>query len=194
MKTIRTSATDPLLIDDVVVPIGGGTIGMTFCPGKIDEHAETANWKRDLNTDLDVIAKWQPNLMLTLMESREFDTLKIPRFAAVVGSRFSGWRQLPIVDGGVPSTGFERSWEIAGAEARTTLEAGGKVLLHCRGGLGRTGMIAACLLMELGSSADEAIAMVRKGRPARIERPEQEEYVRKYTRSHGPAPMISKPA
>jgi hypothetical protein len=68
MKTVRTSATHPLLIDAVPAPIGGGQIGMTFCPGKIDDAAMTGSWRRDLNADLDVVAEWQPDLILTLME------------------------------------------------------------------------------------------------------------------------------
>lgn len=182
MKTVRTSATHPLLIDAVPAPIGGGQIGMTFCPGKIDDAAMTGSWRRDLNADLDVVAEWQPDLILTLMESHEFDLLGVPHFAEVVGRRFPGWRHLPIVDVSVPDAAFERSWEKTGAEARATLKAGGKVLLHCRGGLGRTGMIAARLLVELGSSADEAIAMARKGRPSRIETRAQEEHVRRQAR------------
>ena len=45
---------------------------------------------------------------------------------------------------------------------------------------GRTGTIAACLLVELGLSADDAIAAVRHARsPRAIETAEQEEYVRR---------------
>jgi ADP-ribosyl-[dinitrogen reductase] hydrolase len=177
MKRIRTSTTDPLLIDDVPTP-GGGRLGLTFLPGKIDDRAKTGRWHRDLDVDLDVVAEWQPDLLLTLMESHEFDTLGVPQFAEVVGRRFPGWRHLPIVDVGVPDEMFEQAWERSGAEARSVLSRGGKVLIHCRGGIGRTGMIAARLLVELGESPQAAITSVRKGRPSRIETPDQEEHVR----------------
>jgi ADP-ribosyl-[dinitrogen reductase] hydrolase len=177
MKPIRTSISHPLLIDDILTP-GGGRLGLTFLPGKIDDRAMTGRWHRDLGVDLDVIAEWQPDLILTVMESHEFDALGVPQFAEVLSRRFPGWRQLPIVDVGVPDEIFEQAWKRTGAEARSVLARGGKVLIHCRGGIGRTGMIAARLLVELGESPQKAIASVRKGRPSRIETRGQEEHVR----------------
>jgi len=50
--------------------------------------------------------------------------------------------------------------------------------VHCRGGLGRSGMIAARMLVELGTPADEAIARVRSARPGAVETSEQVAYVR----------------
>jgi ADP-ribosyl-[dinitrogen reductase] hydrolase len=49
--------------------------------------------------------------------------------------------------------------------------------MHCYAGLGRTGTIAARLLVEHGMRPDVAIAQVRKIRPGSIETLEQEDYV-----------------
>jgi ADP-ribosyl-[dinitrogen reductase] hydrolase len=50
--------------------------------------------------------------------------------------------------------------------------------MHCRGGCGRSGTIAARLLVELGlAEPAEAIQKVRFSRPCAIERPEQEAVV-----------------
>ena len=51
---VRTSATDPLRIDEVAAPPrGGGRIGMTFCPGKRQRGAAMGvDWERDLAADL----------------------------------------------------------------------------------------------------------------------------------------------
>jgi protein-tyrosine phosphatase len=43
-------------------------------------------------------------------------------------------------------------------EAEVT--AGRPVYVHCLGGVGRTGTVAGCLLVENGASGDEALAMV----------------------------------
>jgi protein tyrosine phosphatase (PTP) superfamily phosphohydrolase (DUF442 family) len=51
----------------------------------------------------------------------------------------------------------------------------GKVLVHCQGGTGRTGTMAAAYWIRKGLSAREAIEKVRKSRPGAIEIPEQEE-------------------
>lgn len=49
--------------------------------------------------------------------------------------------------------------------------------MHCRAGLGRTGTVAARLLVEHGARPADAIALVRTVRPGSIETVEQESYV-----------------
>jgi ADP-ribosyl-[dinitrogen reductase] hydrolase len=88
------------------------------------------------------------------------------------------WYHLAIVDASIPDQRFEQEWEIAGEEVRALLRGGHDVLVHCRGGLGRAGTIAARLLVELGMDPAEAIARVRAVRPGAIETREQERFVR----------------
>jgi ADP-ribosyl-[dinitrogen reductase] hydrolase len=52
------------------------------------------------------------------------------------------------------------------------------VLVHCKGGLGRAGTVAALMLLELGMTPSDAIRMVRQARKGAIETPGQEQYVR----------------
>jgi len=54
---------------------------------------------------------------------------------------------------------------------------GQSIVVHCRGGLGRTGMVAARLLVELGEKPVTALQRVRAARPGAVETVEQEEYV-----------------
>ena len=60
---------------------------------------------------------------------------------------------------------------------RGALATGGRFAMHCYAGLGRTGTVAARLLVEHGMAPAEAIALVRKIRPGSIETDEQERYV-----------------
>ena len=90
-----------------------------------------------------------------------------------VVSRGMLWRHLPIRDFSVPSDEFERNWAQDGAEIRALLRHGDKVLIHCKGGLGRAGMMAARLLAELGMGPEEAIKTVRAARKGAIETPSQ---------------------
>jgi ADP-ribosyl-[dinitrogen reductase] hydrolase len=59
------------------------------------------------------------------------------------------WVHLLIRDVLVPDAKFEAPWATAGLELRECLQRVGSILVHCRGGLGRTGTIAARLLVEL---------------------------------------------
>ncbi|MCJ7453727.1 MAG: ADP-ribosylglycohydrolase family protein, partial [Steroidobacteraceae bacterium] len=51
------------------------------------------------------------------------------------------------------------------------------MLVHCRGGLGRAGSVAARLLVEFGADPGEAIRQVRAVRPRAIETRAQERWV-----------------
>jgi atypical dual specificity phosphatase len=58
------------------------------------------------------------------------------------------------------------------------------VAVHCGAGLGRTGTILACYLVSQGSSAKDAIELVRMKRPGSIETTEQEAVIEAYEQAY----------
>lgn len=178
MKNARTSQTHPLQIAAVRASPEQGWIGITFCPGKRDLMASTGTWARDLAIDLDAISTWGAQVVVTLIEPTELRTLAVLDLGSEVQRRGMAWRHLPIADFSVPNTHFEAQWKTQGQEIRALLRNGANVLVHCKGGLGRAGMIAARLLVELGMPPDEAIREVRRVRSGAIETPAQLSLVR----------------
>jgi protein-tyrosine phosphatase len=83
--------------------------------------------------------------------------------------------RFPIGDMGVPQ-------EAASEEFASFVgETGKNVVAHCRGGLGRTGMVVACVLVALDEhTSDEAIGVVRKARRGTVQSEEQADFVRQY--------------
>jgi ADP-ribosylglycohydrolase len=78
---------------------------------------------------------------------------------------------------------------------RDALRAGRRVYLHCRAGIGRTGMVAGCLLAEQGLGGEEALAQLNRlwlqsaratQWPEVPETPEQADYVRLWSRASAP--------
>jgi len=75
------------------------------------------------------------------------------------------------------------------------VEGGGSVMVHCGGGKGRAGTVAACLLVRFGQNSipptyinrgsemnsKEAIEYLRSVRPGSLETAQQEEFVQQYT-------------
>jgi protein-tyrosine phosphatase len=171
-----TSETSPLKIDAVPAPGTPGLIGMTLCPGKKDPYAAFGAWERDLPADLQAIRDWGASTIVSLIEEHEFELLGVPDFEIRVTSAFR-WHWLPMPDGGVPDAAFEENWVSSGAELRGRLVAGERVLIHCRAGLGRTGLIASRLLVEFGMTPRQALAAVRRARPGTVETTLQEHYV-----------------
>ncbi len=177
---LRTSESDPIQIAELKIPGADGLIGITFCPGKKDPSAV---WDRDLELDLDVIEGWKGAAVVTLLVPEELELLRVTELPAGLERREIKWFHLPIVDVSVPDREFEEKWQRVGPEIHKLLADGKRVLVHCRGGLGRAGTVAACLLVESGVAPEAAIAEVRRVRPGAIETCEQERYVRNHRRA-----------
>lgn len=171
---LRTSVSDPLRIAELDLGSGKGLIGITFCPGKKDARAA---WDRDLTLDLDTIVNWRTFAIVCLLENHELDLLSVLDVGQRVQALGMVWHHLPIRDVSVPDTVFERKWSEIASELHQIVEQGLNILVHCRGGLGRAGLVAARLLVEHGVIPEVAIARVRSARPGAIETPEQENYV-----------------
>jgi protein-tyrosine phosphatase len=172
---MRTNQSSPLEIAAVAAPGVSGLIGLTLCPGKKDP---AGGWHRDLHIDVATIRDWGAEVVVSLIETSEFALLDVLDLPSVVEEYGLRWAHLPIADVSVPDERFETRWVAAGADLRAVVRRGGRVLVHCRGGLGRAGMIAARLLVELGTDPEGAIRAVRRVRPGAIETREQERYIR----------------
>ena len=173
-----TISSNPLRIAELPVGTAGGRIGITFAPGKQQQDGLTAAHRRDLGADLDAIAAWNAAAVVTLVEPRELDSLGIAGLGAEVRRRHMEWHHWPIEDYGVPDAAFEEAWPTRSATLRALLACGSRVLVHCKGGLGRAGTISARLLAEGGVAPDAAIQAVRAVRPGAIETRSQEAWVR----------------
>jgi len=173
----RTSLTHPLQIAEVRPSPHCGRIGITFCPGKVQPDGATGSWCRDLHIDLDAVRAWGACAALTLVEEHELVALQVPDLGDQVRRRGLLWFHLPIADYAIPSAEFEAAWRDAGGQLRKLLASNKDIVVHCKGGLGRAGTIAARLLIEMGVEASDAIARVRAARAGAIETTGQERYV-----------------
>jgi protein-tyrosine phosphatase len=177
-KRSKTSESHPLQIASLELA-SGGRIGVTFAPGKHDTESASGPWARDLGADLDAIVAWPAQTLVTLIEPHEFELLGIPRLGEEARRHGLEWLHLPIRDVSTPSPEFERAWPAHSARLLQRLATGQSVVIHCRGGLGRAGMIAGRLLVESGVDEEVAIARVREVRPGAIETRAQEDWVRR---------------
>ena len=176
----RTSITPPLQIAEVSVPPAKGSIGITFCPGKKQVSAMSGAWDRDLGLDLDTIKAWGASTIVTLIEPHEIQELKVTGIDSEAVDRGLEWLHMPITDVSPPDHRFAEAWRQHGARLVDEVRAGTRVVVHCKGGLGRAGTVAALMLVELGMAPDDAIRTVRTARKGAIETPEQELYIREW--------------
>jgi protein-tyrosine phosphatase len=126
---------------------------------------EAAGWRR---AGLDVI--------VSLLESEEASQLQLAHEGDAAESKGIHFISFPIPDRGVPaSMSAVRSLlrEIVGA-----LDQGKNVAVHCRQGIGRSGLIAAGALMSSGLGTEKAIEVVSSARGVTVpETPAQLEWL-----------------
>jgi len=153
----------PLIIAAVETRPGWGRVMISCCPGRTDMDHE-------LTLDIDSLLRAGASAVVTLTEQDELEELEVPGLGQAVREAGMQWFHLPIFDYGAPNADWERRWLEQGPRVRAILRDGRSVHLHCRGGCGRSGMLAARLLVELGvCDGAEAIRRVRFARPCAIE-------------------------
>ena len=175
MTEPRTSKSHPLRIDEVQVP-GPGRLGMTFAPGKVQPDARSGAWARNLEDDLRALVEgFGATVLVTALESHELEDLQVSQLPerAIAHGMTSVWVSIP--DGGVTPKD-EELWRLV-CRIRTAVRSGEHVVVHCKGGLGRTGMIVACVLTTFGVDPHGAMVAVRRAREGAIEHGAQERKV-----------------
>jgi protein-tyrosine phosphatase len=184
MAPMKTSQKDPIRVDFVDGKRAGieidGRIGLTIAPGKKDQHR---GWDRDLDIDLArLIGEYGGHVLASLMESHEYELLQIPDLRARASAVGFDVRWFPIVDVQAPEPARMREFAMYINGLVDAVNAGKTVVIHCRGGLGRSGTVAACCLVRLGLTPKKAIEVTRAGRPDAIEMPSQEAWVEQYAK------------
>lgn len=176
---MRTSLSHPLVIAELPVGANGGAVGVTFAPGKYQEVAMTGAWARDLDMDVSAIHQWGGKHLISLLEPWEFKELAIENLPKVAAEQGISWHGLPITDGAAPDGRLLQQWPQLSLELVDDLLSGKRVVVHCKGGLGRAGTVAAMLLLQTGkiANATDAIRMVRSARPGAVETKAQEEFL-----------------
>lgn len=163
-------------IDNVRAP-GGGRIGLVRCPGTRPPTIHAAGPEASLARDLAELVDWGALALVTLVEAREMELLGVPNLGPGVREHGLEWFHLPTPDGLAPAASFEPVWQEVAPRLHAMLDADQRLVVHCRAGLGRSGCIAARLLIERGDEPDDAIRAVRRARHFAIETGDQWSWV-----------------
>ena len=114
-------------------------------------------------------------------EDDEFDKLCNKKyFVEKIYKQKLKWYHLSIADLSAPNKEFKYKWETVKVLLKTELMNGQNIVLHCRGGKGRAGTVAAILLVDFGIEKKEAIDLIRSRRKGAIETKKQEDFIYAY--------------
>jgi len=160
--------------------VGGGVLALSQLPGR----------EGDYPGDLEDIRAWRPSIVITLTTSGELADHKAQTLGADIQAQAARWEHLPIKDFGTPDAGFERRWPQVAEKTLLALQGGGRVLVHCKGGCGRSGMVALRLMVEAGEIAEAALGKLRAVRPCAIETDPQFDWAKAGRKRHLPQPGL----
>lgn len=157
-----------------------GRLGITHLPGK---HGRSVRYpgvvyRRDLQSDLEVLRTQGVRFLLLLVDDDELRRWGDPEIAAHARAAGITLRRHPLADGAA-FPGVAAMDEVLDEieEARRS----GDAVVACMGGVGRSGMVAACALVRQGWKPDAAIVEVRRVRhPDAVETEAQRLFVDTY--------------
>ncbi len=173
----RTSDTDPFEVRWIELDSVPGQLGIAMAPGRHD-RVGAVTWWRDLHADLRRLRHvHRAQFLVTLLTGEELRDLGIANLADALAVHGIDTARVSIRDGGVPMPQqLDETMELLYAVVNR-LRNGQTVVVHCRAGQGRSGMLAAMALAALGAEPDQAVARVRTVQPRAVETVAQETYV-----------------
>lgn len=137
--------------------VGRGTLALCPLAGRGGDYAD----------DLARVRAWVPDIVLTMLETQELAAKGATGFAADVAP--ARWLHFPVVDYQVPEVNQAGDWDAIEEQILTYLAQGARILIHCMGGCGRSGMAALKVMIAAGERPDLALARLRDVRPCAVE-------------------------
>ena len=138
---------------------GNGTLGLCPLPGR----------GGSLQDNMQAIIAWAPTLVVSMTESHEMQDHGAKELPAMLAAAGIGWAHLPIRDFGGPEGETLRQWPGVSGQVQKILRGRGRVLFHCMGGCGRSGMAVLRCLSEMGEAPEAGLARLRQVRPCAVE-------------------------
>ncbi|ROV58672.1 phosphatase [Vibrio ponticus] len=145
-----------------------GALILTPCPGTKDAS---------LYESLEQLKQQGVLAIVTALDDRELAEKNVSQLGSLTKELGMQWFQLEIEDDCAPDGKFAAKWAEVAPTLHQIVEQGGKVAMHCMGGSGRTGLLAAHLLLERDWALADIVSQVQALRPGAFTKPVQVEYI-----------------
>ena len=162
-------------VSKIEIPGHKASLLLTAFPGRTS--ANTFSVKKMVSV-FSLLEKERCSHFLSLVEDDEFDNYCCKAvLEAEAKKRLINWVHLPIGDMDIPKNDTLYGLNKIRPQLLEAINRDLSIAIHCMGGLGRSGTIAAIILADLGIPLQSAIDRVRQFRPGAIETKAQENFV-----------------
>lgn len=153
--------------------VNGGILALSPMPGGGGNYAD----------DLEFLRDWKPALVLSMTPEAELAGAGAANLGADLQAMGTRWMHFPVPDFGTPALRVAMNWPKMSAQILSALKGGGRVLVHCMGGRGRSGMAVMRLMVEAGEAPSDALARLRQVRAGAVETEGQWNWAREGVRT-----------
>ncbi|MEP0071377.1 MAG: dual specificity protein phosphatase family protein [Marinomonas sp.] len=137
----------------------GATFIFTPCPGTKEA---------DLTSSIKTLKEAGADIIISMLPNDEIAKLKVTELGKETEQQGMIWYQLPVEDDQAPEQDFFSAFNPVKEAILGHLKEKKTIVIHCRGGTGRTGMMAAILLLESGYQWEQAKSLVQSIRPTSL--------------------------
>ena len=145
-----------------------GALVLTPCPGTKEAT---------LDASLAQLKEQGVEAIVTALDDHELASKDVAALGEKTRALGMQWFQIEIEDDCAPGADFAVKWQAASPELHNIVDNSGKVAMHCMGGSGRTGLLAAHLLLEKSWDMSKIVQEVQALRPGAFTKPIQVEYI-----------------
>ncbi|NMP16245.1 dual specificity protein phosphatase family protein [Thalassotalea sp. Y01] len=157
---------------DVMPLTDNGEFIFTPCPGtKATTLQDAISTLKQAGTEMIISTNYDEEL-------QRLDVADLGEQVTAAGIR---WHQLPIKDDAAPNQDFRIAFAAAINDIIAVLANNGTIAVHCKGGSGRTGLVIALIMKQLGYADQTIIRSVQELRPKALKNAEQLDFFEKFS-------------
>jgi protein-tyrosine phosphatase len=145
---------------DILPLTEGGRLIFTPCPGTKGVGLEES---------LSQLKQAGASALISLTPQTEMAHLQVEALPQACNKHGLDWFHLPIEDDAAPAAEFALGWARDREKILAILDQEGAVAIHCKGGSGRTGLMAAIIMLERGIDLEQVTSMVQHLRPKALQ-------------------------
>jgi protein-tyrosine phosphatase len=137
-----------------------------------------ADW---LDHDVRLIRACGVDILVSALTATEVDELGLSNEASCCANAEISFIPFPIEDRGIPASG--NAVKGLATHLRQELDLGHNVAIHCRAGIGRSSLLAACILVSEGVSSAQAFQALAQARGCEVpDTPQQRSWVDEFSK------------